>query len=103
MSDYTFVGRKWTMLLGPDACEIALRNADKAFANAGGWGYLIGPFFDRGLMLLDFEEHHHHRRILQEAFTRDRISRLHVDLGSGGRVRARRLVDRHRTSRPTRH
>ena len=74
VSDYSFVGRPWTMLLGPDACEIALRNADKAFANAGGWGYLIGPFFDRGLMLLDFEEHHHHRRILQEAFTRSRIA-----------------------------
>ena len=81
VSDYTFVGRKWTMLLGPDACEIALRNADKAFANAGGWGYLIGPFFDRGLMLLDFEEHHHHRRILQEAFTRDRISDYTSTLG----------------------
>jgi cytochrome P450 len=81
VSDYNFVGRTWTMLLGPDACEIALRNADKAFANAGGWGYLIGPFFDRGLMLLDFEEHHHHRRILQEAFTRDRIGDYTSALG----------------------
>ncbi len=81
VSDYSFVGRPWTMLLGPDACEIALRNADKAFANAGGWGYLIGPFFDRGLMLLDFEEHHHHRRILQEAFTRSRIADYTATLG----------------------
>ncbi|MGA9102895.1 cytochrome P450 [Aeromicrobium sp.] len=81
VSDYTFVGRRWTMLLGPDACEVALRNADKAFANAGGWGYLIGPFFERGLMLLDFEEHHHHRRILQEAFTRDRIADYASTLG----------------------
>ena len=62
------------MLLGPDACGAALRNADKAFANGPGWGELVGPFFDRGLMLLDFEEHHRHRRIMQEAFTRDRIS-----------------------------
>ena len=81
VSDYHFVGRPWTMLLGPDACEVALRNADKAFENAGGWGYLIGPFFDRGLMLLDFEEHHHHRRILQEAFTRDRIADYTSTLG----------------------
>ena len=81
VSDYSFVGRKWTMLLGPDACETALRNADKAFASSGGWGYLIGPFFDRGLMLLDFEEHHHHRRILQEAFTRDRIADYTATLG----------------------
>ena len=42
-----------------------------------GWGQLVGPFFDRGLMLLDFEEHHRHRRIMQEAFTRDRLAGVH--------------------------
>jgi cytochrome P450 len=81
VSDYRFVGRPWTMMLGPDACETVLQNRDKAFENAGGWGYLIGPFFDRGLMLLDFEEHHHHRRILQEAFTRDRVVEYTSALG----------------------
>jgi cytochrome P450 len=33
----------------------------------------VGPFFNRGLMLLDFEEHHHYRHIMQEAFTRPRL------------------------------
>lgn len=61
------------MLLGPDACEEALRNKDKAFANEPAWGKIVGPFFNRGLMLLDFEEHHGHRRIMQQAFTRDRL------------------------------
>ncbi|WP_435741676.1 cytochrome P450 [Nocardioides sp. SYSU DS0663] len=61
------------MLLGPDACEEALRNKDKAFANEPAWGQIVGPFFHRGLMLIDFEEHHGHRRIMQEAFTRDRL------------------------------
>src|SRR4051794_26900919 len=55
VSEMDFVGRRWTVLLGPDACGEALRNADKAFANAPGWGALVGPFFDRGLMLLDFD------------------------------------------------
>ena len=73
VSEAMFVGRKWTLLLGPDACQAALLNRDKAFSNRGGWNYLVGPFFDRGLMLLDFEEHHRHRRILQEAFTRQRL------------------------------
>ncbi|MCW2788015.1 MAG: cytochrome [Aeromicrobium sp.] len=73
VSDIDFIGKRWTVLLGPDACEAALRNADKAFASGDGWGYLVGPFFDRGLMLLDFEEHHRHRRIMQAAFTRDRL------------------------------
>ncbi len=74
VSEMDFIGEKWTILLGPDACGEALRNADKAFANGPGWGRLVGPFFDRGLMLLDFEEHHRHRRLMQEAFTRDRIT-----------------------------
>ena len=61
------------LLLGPDACEEAFRNKDKAFANGPAWTRLVGPFFTRGLMLIDFEEHHAHRRIMQEAFTRDRL------------------------------
>jgi cytochrome P450 len=73
VSEMTFVGRKWTVLLGPDACGEALRNGDKAFSSGLGWGYLVGPFFQRGLMLLDFEEHHRHRHLLQEAFTRQRL------------------------------
>ena len=35
---------------------------------------MIGPFFNRGLMLLDFEEHMFHRRIMQEAFVRTRLA-----------------------------
>ncbi|AXT86527.1 cytochrome P450 [Aeromicrobium sp. A1-2] len=75
VSEMDFIGKRWTALLGPDACDVALRNADKAFASGDGWGYLVGPFFDRGLMLLDFEEHHRHRRIMQSAFTRDHLER----------------------------
>lgn len=81
VSEMDFVGRRWTVLLGPDACAEALRNPDKAFANKPGWGFLVGPFFDGGLMLLDFDEHHRHRRLLQEAFTRDRIEGYTAALG----------------------
>lgn len=73
VSDLSFLGNTWTALLGPDACQAALQNADKALANGPGWGYLVGPFFDRGLMLLDFEEHHHYRHLMQEAFTRPHL------------------------------
>jgi cytochrome P450 len=58
-------------VLGPDACGTVLQNGDKAFVN--GWEALVGPFFHRGLMLLDGAEHKQHRRILQQAFTRERI------------------------------
>lgn len=81
VSEIGFLGGTWTVLLGPDACEAALRNADKAFANGPGWDFLVGPFFRRGLMLLDFEEHHRHRRLMQEAFTRDRLASYADQLG----------------------
>ena len=81
VSELDLIGTRWTVLLGPDACGAALRNADKAFANGPGWGRLVGPFFDRGLMLLDFEEHHRHRRLLQAAFTRERLDGYTAALG----------------------
>lgn len=62
---------------GPEACEQVLRNPDRDFANGPAWEALIGPFFRGGLMLRDFDEHLAHRRIMQQAFTRDRL-RAHL-------------------------
>ena len=81
VSETTFVGGKVTILLGPDACGAGLRNADKALSNGLGWGEIVGPFFERGLMLLDFEEHHRHRRLMQDAFTRPRLAGYTAALG----------------------
>jgi cytochrome P450 len=81
VSEMNFVGGRSTVLLGPDACGAALQNKDKAFANAPGWGELVGPFFDRGLMLLDFEEHHRHRMMMQQAFTRQRLATYTAAMG----------------------
>ncbi|HSV67098.1 MAG TPA: cytochrome P450 [Mycobacteriales bacterium] len=67
-------GLRMVSLLGPDAAGTVLVNRDKAFSSGEGWGYLIDRFFHRGLMLLDFEEHLQHRRIMQQAFTRDRLA-----------------------------
>lgn len=58
---------------GPEATQVVLANRDKAYSQQG-WEYFIGPFFNRGLMLLDFEEHIQHRRIMQQAFTADRLA-----------------------------
>jgi cytochrome P450 len=62
-------------LNGPDAFERVFVNKDKAFASGPAWGHFIGPFFNRGLMLLDFEEHLHHRRIMQVAFGAEQLRR----------------------------
>ncbi|MFE0022731.1 cytochrome P450 [Amycolatopsis sp. NPDC059021] len=66
-------GRRIVALSGPEATQIALVNKDKAFSQEG-WRFFIENFFERGLMLLDFGEHHLHRRIMQQAFTRPRLS-----------------------------
>lgn len=87
VSPLKFVGRDHVLLLGAEAIGTAFRNADKAFVNEPAWGRLVGPFFNRGLMLLDFDEHHTHRRIMQEAFTRQRLAsyaeRMHPAIRRG--------------------
>jgi cytochrome P450 len=65
---------------GPEATQVVLANRDKAYSQQG-WEYFIGPFFTRGLMLLDFEEHIHHRRLMQLAFTADRLSAYMSQVG----------------------
>jgi cytochrome P450 len=59
--------------LGPDATQEVLSNKRKDFTTVA-WNDVIGPFFTRGLLLMDFDEHMYHRRIMQEAFTRTRLS-----------------------------
>ena len=59
--------------LGPDATQEVFTNRNKDFSTVA-WQDVIGPFFKRGLMLMDFDEHMYHRRIMQEAFIRTRLS-----------------------------
>jgi len=59
--------------LGPDAAQTIYSNRNKEYSQQG-WIPVIGPFFHRGLMLLDFDEHMFHRRIMQEAFVRTRLA-----------------------------
>ena len=66
-------GQPIVFVHGPDALETVLANRDRAFASKPGWDYFIGPFFEGGVMLMDFEEHRYHRRIMQAAFKRARL------------------------------
>lgn len=59
--------------LGPDATQTIFTNRSKDYSTKG-WIPVIGPFFNRGLMLLDFDEHLAHKRIMQGAFTRPRLA-----------------------------
>ncbi|MBP2455725.1 cytochrome P450 [Mycolicibacterium lutetiense] len=66
-------GTKMVVIAGPQATQEALTTKAKAFSQDG-WGFLIDAFFHRGLMLMSFDEHLMHRRIMQEAFTRPRLT-----------------------------
>jgi cytochrome P450 len=63
-----FFGIRVISMLGADANQLVFRNQGELFSNAQGWGYYIGRFFTRGIMLLDFDEHRYHRSIMQAAF-----------------------------------
>ncbi len=64
------LGMNMVTLVGPDAIEAVWMNRNKAFSSELGWEPMIGPFFRRGVMLMDFDEHMQHRRIMQQAFSR---------------------------------
>jgi cytochrome P450 len=65
-------GERIVLAAGPDATRAVLTNAEKVYSQEG-WRFLIESFFRRGLMLLDFDEHRAHRRVMQQAFTAERL------------------------------
>lgn len=73
-------GTKVVAVAGPEATQEALTTKARSFSQDG-WTYLIDAFFHRGLMLMSFDEHKMHRRIMQEAFTRDRLAGYVDQLG----------------------
>ncbi len=81
------------LALGPEASDEVLTNKDHAFSQKG-QEFFSGRFFNRGLMLLDFEEHRCHRRIMQEAFTRERLSGYVHSMDAVGGAAAATLCDR---------
>ncbi|GGC58162.1 cytochrome P450 [Hoyosella rhizosphaerae] len=69
----TVFGRRGVAVAGPEGTQAVLANKENTYSQ-GGWRYLIDTFFHRGLMLLDGDEHRYHRRIMQAAFTRERLN-----------------------------
>ncbi len=75
------LGQTGVVLVGPEANQLVLRNQDDSFSNNQGWDFFIGKFFQRGIMLLDFEEHRFHRGIMQAAFKKPMLMQylLHMN------------------------
>ena len=82
----------FVLAFGPEAAQEVLANNDHVFSQKG-QELFLGRFFTRGLMLLDFEEHHFHRRIMQEAFTRERLGGYLHAMDTIGRAAAASLSD----------
>ena len=74
-------GRKMLLVASADSVEQVLVNRDGHWSNQEGWSWLIGPFFDGGLMLLDDPQHHRDRRIMAQAFTRRRLEAYLARIG----------------------
>jgi cytochrome P450 len=66
-------GARVVSVMGPDAVGEVLANREGVFLNEPGWNFFIGPFFRRGVMLMDGEEHRYHRRVMQGAFRHERL------------------------------
>ncbi|WP_068276839.1 cytochrome P450 [Aldersonia kunmingensis] len=91
---------KAVLVAGPEATAVVVANKDKAFGQ--GWDYYIGPFFRRGLLLLEFDEHMFHRRLMQQAFTRPRLEAYVEELATVTEAAIRRWpVDRRIEMYPT--
>lgn len=58
-------------LLGPDANEFVLKDADHNFSSKLAWDVVLEELFPNGLMLRDFDNHKLHRKILQGAFKKN--------------------------------
>ncbi|GAB2450740.1 cytochrome P450 [Nocardia tengchongensis] len=67
-------GSQWIIAAGLDAAQEILMSKGRVFANGPAWRPLNGPFFDRGLLMLDFDEHRAHRSIMQQAFGRTALT-----------------------------
>ena len=76
----TALRRNIVVAQGPAAAEELTLNRDKAFSTEPVYGFALGRFFQRGILLMDFEEHHRDRRIMQQAFTADRLTAYHREV-----------------------
>ncbi|MEV6071363.1 cytochrome P450 [Nocardia sp. NPDC052001] len=66
-------GFQGVVMLGPDAVAQVQSNKDRAWAHGPGYDPIIGKFFDRGLLLLDFDEHLFHKRVMAVTFGREKL------------------------------
>lgn len=68
-------------LLGPEANEFVLKDADHNFSSKLAWDVVLEKLFPNGLMLRDFDNHKLHRKILQGAFKKNALEGYVTQMG----------------------
>ena len=63
------------LFLTPSATKQIFLDPDDNFSSKHGWEFSIGPTFENGLMLRDFDDHKYHRSLLQNSFRRDALDK----------------------------
>lgn len=61
------------LFLTPSATKKIFLDPNDNFSSKHGWEFSIGPTFENGLMLRDFDDHKYHRSLLQNSFRRDAL------------------------------
>ncbi len=71
--EISILNERVTMFSTPSATKHIFLDAQDNFSSKRGWEFSIGPTFENGLMLRDFDDHKYHRGLLQESFRRDAL------------------------------
>ena len=69
----SLLNEKFIALLTPEATKDIFLDKDDLFSSKEGWAVSLGPTFENGLMLRDFDDHKYHRTLLQDSFRHDAI------------------------------
>ena len=71
--EISILNERVTMFSSPSATKQIFLDPEDNFSSKHGWEFSIGPTFENGLMLRDFDDHKYHRGLLQESFRRDAL------------------------------
>ena len=71
--EISILNERVTMFSTPSATKHIFLDPEDNFSSKHGWEFSIGPTFENGLMLRDFDDHKYHRGLLQESFRRDAL------------------------------
>ena len=69
----SLLNQDFIVLLNPEITREIFLDKDDNFSSKEGWAVTLGPTFENGLMLRDFDDHKYHRTLLQDSFRHEAI------------------------------